>query len=298
MTGADRHSRRQRLQLAQREAAVIDKSAGLPVTVATITQGLERGGVGAGDVLEVHSSMASMGWVCGGEQAVIEALMALVTVDGTITMPAHSTQLSDPATWRRPKIPGAWVDRVRAELPAWDRALTPTRWMGRVAEMFRLLPGVVRSDHPHSSLAAWGRHAADICARHPLTQSLGDESPMARLYDLDAKVVLIGVGQENNTALHLSESRATWLGKSDFRAGAPMMVEGRREWVEFDDLEFDSSDFAEVGRAFDQQTRLIRHTRIGTAPVQVMPMRALVDFGVTWMEANRPWLQTGHDGHE
>ena len=38
----------------------------------------------------VHTSLKRMGYVCGGAQTVIEALMEVVGKDGTMMMPTHS----------------------------------------------------------------------------------------------------------------------------------------------------------------------------------------------------------------
>src|SRR5690349_7103098 len=60
------------------------------------------------------------------------------------------------------------------------------------------------------SFAAWGRHALPITANHALDYGLGEHSPLARLYDLDGSVLLLGVGYERRTSLHLAEYRAPY----------------------------------------------------------------------------------------
>lgn len=55
-----------------------------------IVQKLREVGLEKGDVVMVHTSLKRIGYVCGGAQTVIEALMEVVGKDGTIMMPTQS----------------------------------------------------------------------------------------------------------------------------------------------------------------------------------------------------------------
>lgn len=63
-----------------------------------IVQGLTELGLKRGDVVIVHTSLKSIGYVCGGAQTVIEALIEVVTSEGTIVMPTQSWKNLDPET--------------------------------------------------------------------------------------------------------------------------------------------------------------------------------------------------------
>lgn len=256
-------------------------------SVDSLARDLTVLGVVPRTVLLVHASLGALGWVAGGAQAVVLALEQALTAGGTLVMPTMSTQLTDPARWEKPPVPRAWWDGVRASLPAYDPALTPTREMGAIPECFRKQTGVVRSAHPHTSFAAWGPRAHAIVDGHALASRLGEGSPLARLYALDAHVLLLGVGHARNTSLRLAEHRAAYPGKRAARYGAPLRVDGQRAWVEFEDLDTDDSDFPRIGADFESGTGAVRHGHVARAAARLMPQRALVDFAVDWIERHR-----------
>lgn len=100
--------------------------------------------------------------------------------------------------------------------------------MEAVAEMFRTWPGTLRSDHPARSVAANGQHAQFLTENHDLSNIFGDGSSIDRLYDLDGYVLLVGVGYDKNTSLHLADARAQYPGKHDCVEHSAIMENGRR----------------------------------------------------------------------
>jgi aminoglycoside 3-N-acetyltransferase len=265
------------------------------VTVEQLVEDLGALGIARGSVVLAHTSLSRLGRVVGGEQAVIAALLQAIGPAGTLVMPSQSWQLCDPEYLNDPDVPPDVWPLVRDHLPAYDRAVTPTRTMGGVAELFRSLPGAVRSGHPHRSFAALGPHAAEIVAVHDLDCPNGERSPLKAMYDLDAWTLLLGVGHDKSTIMHLAEHRSGTLTRT-VRNGAPLLVGGRRRWVGFDETLVEDDDFDDVGAAFARETGLERTGRVGDATARLVPQRALVDFASEWFTAHRPISGTGQTG--
>lgn len=256
-----------------------------PVTVEMMTNDLDSL-VDSGVTILVHGSLSSLGWVCGGAPAVVDALMNVIG-DGTIVMPTHSPGNMDPSNMEHPPVPDSWYDTIREQMPPYRPAVTPTRGMGAIAECFRSYPGVHRSDHPQHSFAAWGREAEFVTAEHPLDYSLGEDSPLARLYDLDADVLLLGTTYATNTSLHLAEYRASLDLERTSQASA-VLVDGEREWVQWEDLAIDDGDFEACGEAFEtQHPDSVESGLVGVGEAKLFSQRSLVDFAVGWFESNR-----------
>ena len=129
-------------------------------TIPTLVADFVALGIRPGMVLIVHSSLKSLSAeVNGGAVAVVLALEQVLGTEGTLVMPTHSPQLSNPANWVAPPVPEAWWKTMRETMPAFDQALTPTFRMGIIPETFRKQSGVLRSNHPDASFAAWGKYA-------------------------------------------------------------------------------------------------------------------------------------------
>lgn len=255
-----------------------------PRTRESLASDLRKLGIEAGMTLEVHSSLSKLGWVSGGSVAVVQALMDVVTEAGTLMMPTHTSNYTDPMKWRNPPVPEEWWPILYEQMPAFDPKITPSEFMGRIAETFRTCPGVLRSSHPAFSFAAWGRHAQTITTNHLLNNSLGESSPLARLYDLDGYVLLLGVGYESCTSLHLAEYRAPH--PQLVSEGGPILENGRRVWKSYQDIDLDSEPFPEIGMAFEE-TNPVKTGLVGSAQCKLLLQRPAIDFAVEWLTQKR-----------
>jgi aminoglycoside 3-N-acetyltransferase len=163
----------------------------LSVTKKDIEKGMIELGLKKGDIVGVHSSLSSFGRVEGGADAAIDALMETVGEQGNIVMSTHSANLSEDKRTPEEKALGvSWLCKI---LP-YDPETTPVR-TGAIPETFRKRKGVIRGSDPSNSVAALGPKAKEL------------SEDWHRLLELDGYILLIGVGLERCSAMHLAEKR-------------------------------------------------------------------------------------------
>ena len=258
-----------------------------PATVESIIRDLRAIGVEPGQTVLVHSSLSAFGWVCGGAPTVVDALQRVITESGTVVMPTHSPGNRDPADMENPPVPESWHDTIREEMPPYRPALTPTQGMGAIPECFRNYPEVQRSGHPQHSFAAWGADAAFVITDHGLNYSLGDQSPLARIHDLDGDVLYLGTTHATCSSLHLAEYQADPSFSTETKASA-VAIDGSREWLEWEDIDLDDQDFTDCGMAFErEQPDAVNTGRVGVGHAKLLDQPSLVAFGAEWFETTR-----------
>jgi aminoglycoside N3'-acetyltransferase len=169
-------------------------------------------GVPEGAVLVVHTAFSNVRPVEGGPAGLIVALQDALGPDGTLVMPSMSDD---------------------DEVP-FDVRITSCMSMGIVAETFWKQPGVLRSDSPHA-FAASGPLGAEITRPHPVEVPHGLDSPIGRVFERDGLVLLIGVGHDANTTIHLAENMAGVR----YRAAkyATIDVDGRRTRIDYEEID-------------------------------------------------------------
>jgi aminoglycoside 3-N-acetyltransferase len=265
-----------------KEKDIIEKSPE-PITKKILVKDLKKLNL-RGEIVIVHSSLSSLGWVCGGGIALIEALQEVITDKGTLIMPAHSGDYSEPKYWENPPVPEEWYKTIRNEMPAYRPEITPTRGVGAAPELFRSFPDVKRSAHPCLSFSAWGKKAEEITADHKLDYALGTNSPLAKIYERKGKILLIGVGHDSNTSLHLAEYMADHNLKIKI-FGSSILKNGENVWAKYQDIEFNDDLFSAIGEEYEKENEYIS-TKIGLAEAKLFEQKDMVDFAVKWLEKN------------
>ncbi|MHC5907656.1 AAC(3) family N-acetyltransferase [Streptomyces sp. S6] len=249
-----------------------------------MTGGLERLGVRPGATLLVHASLRRVG---AGPDAVLSALLDAVGPEGTVVVPAFTAGNSDTSPAYREHtrdMTERQIAAYRAEMPPFD-GRTASQGVGRLAEAVRRAPGAVRSAHPQTSFAALGARARELMAGHDEECHLGERSPLARLEEAGAQVLLLGVGFEVCTAFHLGEYRMPGAPWREYRC--VVRRGGVRTWVSYRDVALDDRDFGELGAAFEARTGAVRRGPVGSGEALLFPLAEAASFAARWLAGNR-----------
>lgn len=266
----------------------------MPGTIALpeLTADLRALGVRAGSVAMVHTRMSALGWVVGGSETVIRALLDTLGPTGTlmayVSWQDHVYHASD---W-----PPEYRDAYAADPPVFDVTTGEAACdHGRIPERLRTWPGARRSDHPEASVVAVGARADELTEDHPHDDAYGPDSPFARLVAAEGQVLMLGAPLETITLLHHAEALAQVPGKRRVTYTIPVREGDEivpRTYTDNDtsgavlpygDLNLDADEFEVIARdalAAGIGTR----GHVGAADCHVFDAAPLAGFAVTWLE--------------
>lgn len=184
----------------------------------------------ANQALCVHSSLRSFGWVEGGAQAIVDALLL---AGCTVLVPTFSDEFGVPPLPTMHRLQNGsdyeWV--MNKAWPGVGKIYTPASnaielsEMGAISAAVLQMPGRWRGNHPLCSFSAVGPDAMVLVGDQA---PLAVNAPLAALAERNGYVVLMGVGLNCMTLLHLAEQQA---GRNMFRrwandlTGNPIEVE-------------------------------------------------------------------------
>jgi aminoglycoside 3-N-acetyltransferase len=222
---------------------------------------LERFGVPSDGVLVVHSAIARLSRRGFRAEAIIEVLIDYMR-DGNLFMPTM--------TWRT----------VTPENPNWDELETPSH-TGVLTEIFRKRYASARSIHPTHSVAGLGPVARLLLSRHHIDDTpVSGNSPYGLMRDYEAYILMIGVGLETSTAIHLAEeavnvdlyvrpAETSRLYLCRDRRGTVHQVWARRHWRL-------DRDFNQFGPPLMARCKLETGTIEGCCPYMMVSQRDLL----------------------
>ena len=265
------------------------------MTRSELVRDLRFLGVQPGGILMVHTRMSAIGWVVGGSQTVVEALLEVLGPDGTLM--AYAGWEDDP--WHLAEWPTTWQQAYRAELPPFDPELSEAdHQMGRLPERIRTWPGAKASTGHVMRMVALGPHADWLTRDQPWDHPAGPGSPLAKLVEADGQVLMLGAPLDTLTLLHHAESLADAPGKRLVTFAIPVRKSDRVEWREVHDHDTSSRGafpydqmipngedaFAVIGR-LALAAGVGSSGKVAEAESHLFHARPLVDFTLGWLQS-------------
>ena len=225
-----------------------------------LTQQILDLGIIPGSTLLVHCAFSKVKPIEGGPVELITALLAALVPGGTLVMPSMTDD---------DQIP-------------FDPETSTCMEMGVVANTFWQLPHVLRSDSPHA-FAALGPEAAAITKPHPLDIPHGLDSPVGRVYELEGQVLLLGVGHDANTTIHLAE----FMAGVRYRQKKSIMINQADQVVRFNYEEIDHccQNFNLVDEWLELQG-LQQRGKVGHADARLIRSQDIVEVVVSHLRDN------------
>jgi aminoglycoside 3-N-acetyltransferase len=224
-----------------------------------------RVGVEPGDVIFLHSSLKSLGWVEGGAEAVVDAFLDAVGAEGLIAVPTLTATFALGCMYR---------DLV---VYAFDPNETPSR-VGKITDTLWRRPNAYRSAHPTHSIAAIGKRAEELVRGHGDSSTFGLDSPYRRLMERGAKLLFLGVDLRCNTMLHAIED---WLDLPYMQPEQAVVKgpEGEPQVVTVAKCPMGDRDFYQRDSKVEQlleQSGLIRRGQVAEAQIMWLPSQEMV----------------------
>lgn len=262
------------------------------ITKNRLVEDFRRLGLAPGQTVMMHAALRQVGWVVGGPDVVLDALMEVLGPAGTLMMYVSWEE------WERALVMLDDLDPDRRQAyietcPPFDpRTSRAMRGWSVLTEYLRTRPGAFRSSHPTASVAAVGEQAQWLTADHPLEYGYGLGSPFDKLCQVSGKLLLLGSPLATITLFHYAEHIARIPNKRVVQNQLPLLVDGRRQWVTFE--EFDTTTGIRAGASSDDYfDAIIRAyqahgngctSKVGAADSYLFDAPDLAGFAVRWLE--------------
>jgi len=258
-----------------------------PITKSRLISDLKKLGIKPGDTIMLHASVKAIGWVVGGPDIVIQALLDALGKNGTLMMLVSW----EDSPYNLVEWPEDWQRAYLEECPPFDPATSRAyRKWSILTEYLRTWPGAFRSNHPDASFAAVGALARWITENHPLQYGFGPGSPLAKLCEARGKVLLLGAPLNTITLLHYAEHIAKVPNKRTVQYKMPLLLGGRRVWVEIEEFDTCGNILPNAKEYFEIIPREFlssgkgRLDKVGAAQSYLFDTNEFVKFAVKWLE--------------
>ncbi len=258
-------------------------------TRASLRRDLDRIGVSPGNTVMLHAAMGKVGPLLNGPDALSMALLDVIGPEGTMMVYTDWDSVHDDLMDDDGRVLPEWRNHVPGFDPKASRAV---RINGIIAEFVRTMPGAHRSNNPGASVAAVGKRADWITAKHPQDYGYGEGSPLAKLVELGGRVLMVGAPWDTMTLIHHADHLAALPDKLVRRYEVPFANSTGTRWRYIE--EFDTTEPVVAGLPENYFEQIVvayvgsgggRQGTIGLAPSLLVDAPPMLAFAIDWLEA-------------
>ncbi|NBK97001.1 MAG: AAC(3) family N-acetyltransferase [Erysipelotrichia bacterium] len=230
------------------------------ITKQDIVAFLKSLGIGRGMILYVQSNLHQFAFINGHYQTLIEAIQEVITYEGTLVVPSFSEGLLDPACHLQYCFARDVYEEMRESTQAFHKKRTPAD--NELANQLMRNDAVYRSNHPLHSCVAWGKYAKLMCDKHPLHFSLGKDSFLDKVCEMNGYVLLLGVPYQD---CDIFKYAATLVGKAPVKIiSSPIDKKGIVEYVDMLDITYSNKGITHIKKMMEERS-VVKDNFIGNA---------------------------------
>jgi len=252
-----------------------------PVTLESASSFFRSIGLKEGDIVELHGSLKAIGLVSGGPNTIIDALLKVLSYEGTLLMAAQYSTNSEPAHWQHPPVEIESFKLIRESHPSFKGKESYLNWMGSLAQTLQLKDQTMFSDHPNCAVMALGKQAKWLTMSSPISPAFGIDSPLEKAIQMKSKALLIGVDYSTLTGMHVAETLSNM--RPYTLESATIKVNGKDKRVKILDVDTDSEIFNQIGAEYEL-THEVKTLNLGNATVKLIEMSSLHEFTISYFK--------------
>ncbi len=249
-----------------------------PITKDHLLSEFTKLGINSDDIVMVHTSVSSFGYIVNGAYDIIDALREIVS-DGIVIVPGHTTENSRVEEWQRPPVPKEWHDTIKRCIRPTNRDTEPTG-IGAVPRVFSRYNDIYRTEHPFVSLMYYGTDIPEQLKNQPLDKPHSYNGPFGYLYENNVKLLMLGTEYDNLTFMHL----ACNINNGPYTVVESNIYDGNSiKRISFDIEDDDTDLFNIIGNKFEEdKPESIKIRKIGNATCKLINGKEIVDYTLNY----------------
>ena len=249
-------------------------------SLSELEKALSEIGIAEGQVLFVHSSADKLKSIEGGAGKILQLLLGIIGSSGTLVLPTLP-------------FDGMAADYLQ-QTRFFDVKKTPSR-VGLLSEIFRRMPGVLRSLHPTHPVSAFGKQAQYFVSEHHLDiNPFGSLSPFKKMEKKQGKILMIGVDSTYLTHMHtvedtvgkkfpykvyLDEIKEVQIKDTDGSTWTMQTLVHNPKVTRFKNIVGFEKEWLEMG--------IMKKHKVGNVELRLFDMTALSEIMVKWAESKK-----------